>query len=43
LGEPGFGPLGISGPARNSAAARELLQTLGTRLEQIDWVYDVVP
>ncbi|MGO9973630.1 MAG: hypothetical protein ACLP01_12675 [Solirubrobacteraceae bacterium] len=42
LGEPGKGPLGISGPECNSPAARDVLVGLNTRLERINWVYDVV-
>ena len=41
LGEAGHGPLGISGPKCTSPAARELLNALNTRLDQIAWVYDV--
>jgi hypothetical protein len=39
LGEPGDGPLGISGPGCNSRAATELLAGLDARLDGIDWVY----
>jgi hypothetical protein len=39
LGEPGRGPLGISGPACNSRAAQEMLFALNERLDQVDWVY----
>lgn len=41
LGEPGNGPLGISGPACNSRAAQEMLQGLNARLEAVQWRYDV--
>lgn len=41
LGEPGGGPLGISGPACNSSAARILLWTLSDRLKQVDWAYEI--
>lgn len=41
LGEPGSGPLRISGPASNSRAAEELLRALDARIEAVDWVYDV--
>lgn len=41
LGEPGGGPLGISGPACNSRAAHEMLLALDVRLERVDWIYDV--
>lgn len=41
LGEPGEGPLHISGPPCNSGAARRLRQLLPGReaLGQVDWVY----
>jgi len=39
VGEPGNGPLGISGPACNSRAAAELLAGLDARMDRIDWVY----
>lgn len=41
LGEPGGGPLGISGPASTSRAAQELLAMLVARLDGVNWVYDV--
>ncbi len=41
LGEPGAGPLGISGPACNSRGAEEMLLALNSRLEHVDWVYDI--
>jgi hypothetical protein len=41
LGEPGSGPLGISGPRCNSSAADKLLYALNTRLAFVDWAYDV--
>jgi hypothetical protein len=41
LGEPGEGPLGISGPECGSCAARDMLLVLNARLERVDWVYDV--
>lgn len=41
LGEPGEGPLGISGPECTSRGARDMLLALNSRLEQVDWVYDV--
>jgi hypothetical protein len=41
LGEPGDGPLGISGPKCTSDAAREMLDGLNARLDQIAWVYDL--
>lgn len=41
LGEPGGGPLGISGPSVNSNAASRLLGALDGRAEAIDWVYEV--
>jgi hypothetical protein len=40
LGEPGGGPLGISGPAVNSSAASRLLRKLDGRAETLDWVYE---
>ncbi len=39
LGEPGTGPLGISGPAVHSGAARKLLDRLPARLDSIAWTY----
>lgn len=41
LGESGGGPLGISGPSCNSDAARELLIELDSRVDSIDWVYNI--
>lgn len=41
LGEPGGGPLGISGPDCNSQAAEHLLATLTTRLDEILWSYEI--
>lgn len=41
LGEPGTGPLGISGPSCNSRKAQEMLLVLNSRLDLVDWVYDV--
>lgn len=41
VGEPGHGPLGISGPPCNSKAARRLLEGLIARLDSVRWVYDV--
>ena len=41
LGEPGTGPLGISGPKCNSRAAKAMLLGLNTRLERVAWAYDV--
>lgn len=40
LGEPGGGPLGISGPVCNSRAAQKMLLTLDARLDRVAWVYD---
>ena len=39
LGEPGGGPLGISGPACNSRDAEHLLATVSSRLDLIAWAY----
>ncbi len=39
LGEPGTGPLGISGPAVHSGAARKLLDRLPARLDSLEWTY----
>lgn len=39
LGEPGGGPLGISGPVCTSSAVVSLLDGLVPRLSQVDWVY----
>jgi hypothetical protein len=41
LGEPGGGPLGISGPACNSNDAERLLGTLISRLDDVEWSYEV--
>lgn len=41
LGEPGSGPLGISGPPCNSRAAQEMLVDLNARVDAVNWVYDV--
>jgi hypothetical protein len=41
LGEPGSGPLGISGPECNSRSAKRLLTTMTSRLEDIAWSYTV--
>lgn len=41
LGEPGSGPLGISGPSCVSGAARELLSGIDSRIDSIDWAYDI--
>lgn len=41
LGEPGAGQLGISGPECNSRAAAELLSGLNSRLDRVDWAYDL--
>lgn len=41
LGEPGQGPLGISGPACTSVAARTMLAGLNRRLHEVDWAYDL--
>lgn len=41
LGEPGGGPLGISGPGCNSRAAQQMLFASTARLALIEWVYDV--
>lgn len=40
LGEPGTGPIGISGPACNSRAAQQMLFALNARVEAVNWVYD---
>ena len=40
LGEPGIGPLGISGPVCTSRAARQMLSDLTGRLGDVHWVYD---
>jgi hypothetical protein len=41
LGEAGAGALGISGPGCKSRAAKEMLLALDSRLDQIEWVYEV--
>jgi hypothetical protein len=41
LGEPGGGPLGISGPKCNSSDAKRLLATLTDRLDGVAWSYMV--
>jgi hypothetical protein len=41
LGESGGGALGISGPTCNTGAASRLLDGLATRLDKIEWVYDI--
>jgi len=41
LGEPGSGSLDISGPECNSRAAQEMLYALNTRIDQVEWAYDV--
>jgi hypothetical protein len=40
LGEPGGGPLGISGPVCTSSAAAGMLDALNVRLNRVEWVYD---
>jgi hypothetical protein len=40
LGEPGGGPLGISGPPSNSRGATELLASLPARVDELAWTYD---
>ena len=44
IGEPGSGPLGISGPPCNSGAASRLLYRLANRVEldRVAWVYSAV-
>ena len=39
LGEPGSGPLGISGPVANSKDAERLLASVVERMNDIDWSY----
>src|SRR5690606_5187213 len=39
VGEPGGGAIGISGPLCNSRQARELLESLPSRIRKIDWKY----
>lgn len=41
LGEPGGGPLRISGPTCNSRAARNMLEALNGRVDEVNWVYDI--
>lgn len=41
LGEPGAGPLGISGPPANSKDAQRLLATLLDRLDEVAWSYSL--
>jgi hypothetical protein len=41
VGEPGGGPLGISGPACNSREARKMAASLVGRLNKVSWVYEV--
>lgn len=41
LGEPGHGPLGISGPMSSSRSAREMLAAIAGRVDRVRWVYDV--
>jgi hypothetical protein len=41
IGEPGRGPLGISGPTCNSGKAMAMLSAMDTRVAEIAWVYDV--
>lgn len=41
VGEPGGGPLGISGPGCNSQAAKRLLANLTNRLDRVMWSYTV--
>ena len=43
LGEPGSGPLGISGPPCNSPEAERLLTSLIDRVDGISWSYVVGP
>jgi hypothetical protein len=39
LGEPGTGPLGISGPVANSKDAQRLLACLLDRIDDVTWSY----
>jgi hypothetical protein len=39
LGEPGSGPLGISGPPCNSPDAQRLLMSLVDRIDKVAWSY----
>lgn len=41
IGEPGGGPLGISGPGCNSREAQDLLANVATRLGRIAWSYEI--
>lgn len=41
LGEAGHGGLGMVGPVIGSGAARHMLESLESRLDAIDWIYDV--
>ena len=41
LGEPGRGRLKISGPPCNSHAARQMLESLISRLNRVAWTYTV--
>lgn len=41
LGEPGGGPLGISGPGCTSVAASTLLAGLPLRVNRVDWTYEL--
>lgn len=39
VGEPGAGPLGISGPPCNSRAAQRLLASVMDRIDRVTWSY----
>ncbi|WP_437875264.1 hypothetical protein [Sorangium sp. So ce513] len=39
IGEPGSGPLGISGPPCNSREAQRLLMSLIDRIDEVAWSY----
>jgi hypothetical protein len=41
IGEPGNGPLGISGPDCNSPEAITLLANLISRLDRVTWSYEI--
>ncbi len=41
LGEPGSGPLGISGPPCNSRDAQRLLVSLVDRIDKVEWSYTI--
>ena len=41
LGEPGSGPLGISGPPCNSRDAQRLLMSLVDRIDEVAWSYTI--